>query len=128
VQDLLRCAKYLVVAAMVVWVHPGPSRKGKSEDGGAFGAVKSFSGSISKVAAHPGLTRRSLANRRPSGPSVAAMARCERTQQAARGERGSAAMSLRSSQLISDYPAFANGYGTGVDEMNARDASGETNS
>jgi hypothetical protein len=34
-QDLLRCAKHLFVAAMVAWVHPGLLPIGKSEDRGA---------------------------------------------------------------------------------------------
>jgi hypothetical protein len=46
VQDLLRCANHLFVAAMVVWVHPGlpQSANQKTEGQSAFGAVNKFSG------------------------------------------------------------------------------------
>jgi hypothetical protein len=42
-QDLLRCAKYLFVAATVAWVHPGAcyeSANQKTEGQSAFGTVK----------------------------------------------------------------------------------------
>jgi hypothetical protein len=73
VQDLLRCANHLFVAAMVVWVHPGLPPIGKSEDTGAVRVRSreiSFQGKQKqRVAAHPGLPRRSLANRRLSRPA-----------------------------------------------------------
>jgi hypothetical protein len=43
VQDLLRCAEYLFVAAIVAWVHPGAcyeSANQKTEGQSAFGTVK----------------------------------------------------------------------------------------
>ena len=55
-QDLLRCAKHLFVAAMVAWVHPGLPPIGKSEDRGGVRvwSREVFKGSKSKA---PPLTR-----------------------------------------------------------------------